>query len=161
MAEKSIVIIGAGIGGLAAGCYARMNGYRVRIYEQHSLPGGVCTTWRRQGYSFDSCIHHLAGSVAGSKVYAMWQELGAMPRPIHYPADLIAVEDTGGRRFTVYTDLDRLERHMLELAPADRPAIREFVGAARRMTRFNLMDMVLAQPLDMLRLLPNLGLLGK
>jgi phytoene dehydrogenase-like protein len=28
---KSIVIIGANIGGLATGCYARMNGYDVRI----------------------------------------------------------------------------------------------------------------------------------
>jgi 2-polyprenyl-6-methoxyphenol hydroxylase-like FAD-dependent oxidoreductase len=37
MDGKSIIIIGAGIGGLAAGCGARMNRYRVRIYERHSL----------------------------------------------------------------------------------------------------------------------------
>jgi len=38
--EKKIVIIGAGIAGLSAGCYARMNGYDAEIYESHSLPGG-------------------------------------------------------------------------------------------------------------------------
>ena len=27
MAEKSIIIIGAGIAGLSTGCYAQMNGY--------------------------------------------------------------------------------------------------------------------------------------
>jgi thioredoxin reductase len=32
MSEKSVIIIGAGIAGLAAGCYARMNGYRARIF---------------------------------------------------------------------------------------------------------------------------------
>jgi phytoene dehydrogenase-like protein len=34
MTEKSIIIIGAGIGGLAAGCYAQMNGYRSQIFEK-------------------------------------------------------------------------------------------------------------------------------
>ena len=47
MTEKSILIIGGGIAGLAAGCYARMNGYRAKIFEMHSLPGGLCTAWER------------------------------------------------------------------------------------------------------------------
>lgn len=41
---KKIVIIGAGIAGLSAGCYARMNGYDAEIYESHSLPGDYCMT---------------------------------------------------------------------------------------------------------------------
>ena len=40
---KRVVIIGAGISGLSAGCYARMNGYDTEIHEAHSLPGGLCT----------------------------------------------------------------------------------------------------------------------
>lgn len=42
---KSVVIIGAGIAGLAAGCYARMNGYDSLILEMHDKPGGLCTAW--------------------------------------------------------------------------------------------------------------------
>lgn len=30
--EKSIIIIGAGIAGLSAGCYGQMNGYRASIF---------------------------------------------------------------------------------------------------------------------------------
>jgi len=161
MADKSIIIIGAGIGGLATGCYAQMNGYRTQIFEMHTQPGGVCTSWKRKGYTFDGCVHHLAGCTPGSKIYRMWEELGAMPRPIHYPEDLLCVEGTDGRRFTVYTDLDRLEQHMRGLAPADGPAIEEFIQAARRFTRFNMMEMLLARPWEMARMLPHLGLLGK
>ena len=51
MAEKSIIIIGAGIAGLSAGCYGQMNGYRTHIFEMHSLPGGLCTAWKRRGRS--------------------------------------------------------------------------------------------------------------
>ncbi len=40
MENKSIIIIGAGIAGLSAGCYARMNGYSIRIFEMHNIQGG-------------------------------------------------------------------------------------------------------------------------
>jgi phytoene dehydrogenase-like protein len=36
MAEKSIIVIGAGLAGLSTGCYAQMNGYRAHIFEHHS-----------------------------------------------------------------------------------------------------------------------------
>ena len=39
---KSIIIIGAGMGGMAAGIYGQLNGYRTRIFEMHTLPGPVC-----------------------------------------------------------------------------------------------------------------------
>lgn len=158
MTEKSIIIIGAGIGGLAAGCYAQMNGYRSQIFEMHTIPGGVCTGWKRKGYTFDGCMHHLVGCAPSTCIHRMWQELGAMPRAIHYPDDLICIENTEGKRFVVYTDLDRLEAHMRELAPADGAAIGEFLNAARKFTRFSMMDMLLAKPLEMVTALPYLGL---
>jgi phytoene dehydrogenase-like protein len=40
---KKIIVIGAGIAGLSAGCYARMNGYDAEIYEMHDKAGGLCT----------------------------------------------------------------------------------------------------------------------
>ena len=39
--QKSIIIIGAGISGLSAGCYGQMNGYDTRIFELNTIPGGV------------------------------------------------------------------------------------------------------------------------
>ena len=42
MAEKSTIIIGAGISGLSAGCYGQMNGHRTQIFEMHNKTGGVC-----------------------------------------------------------------------------------------------------------------------
>ena len=38
MTEKSIIVVGAGIAGLSAGCHGQMNGYRVRIFEQDTRP---------------------------------------------------------------------------------------------------------------------------
>lgn len=44
--STDIIVIGAGIAGLAAGWYAQMNGYRTHIFELHNLPGGLCTAGR-------------------------------------------------------------------------------------------------------------------
>ena len=74
--EKSIIIIGAGIAGLSAGCYGQMNGYRTQIFEMHDLPGGLCTSWKRKGYTFDGCIHWLVGSRPGTEFHRIWEELG-------------------------------------------------------------------------------------
>ncbi|UCE39371.1 MAG: NAD(P)/FAD-dependent oxidoreductase [Thermoplasmata archaeon] len=60
--EKSIIIIGAGIAGLSAGCYARMNGYQSHIFEHHTRPGGVAATWKRKDYIIDGGIHWLMGN---------------------------------------------------------------------------------------------------
>ena len=78
---KSIIIIGAGIAGLSAGIYARRNGYDATIYELHYLPGGMCTAWRRKGYTFEGCLHYvqLVGSSPEHAFYDLWQELGIMP----------------------------------------------------------------------------------
>lgn len=70
-AGKSIIIIGAGIAGLSAGCYGRMNGYRTQIFERHNIPGGVCTAWQRKGYTIDGCIHWLVGSSPGSNFHRL------------------------------------------------------------------------------------------
>jgi phytoene dehydrogenase-like protein len=59
MSQKSIIIIGAGVGGLCTGIYGQMNGYQTRIYEKHKIPGGLLTAFRRKGYLVDLCIHWL------------------------------------------------------------------------------------------------------
>lgn len=52
MGNRSVIIIGAGIAGLSAGCYARMNGYDTHILEMHDEPGGFVHRLAAQG------LHH-------------------------------------------------------------------------------------------------------
>ncbi len=154
MADRSILIIGAGIAGLATGCYAQMNGYRTKIFEMHTIPGGVCTSWKRGGYTFDGCIHHLAGCTPGTKLYRMWQELGAMPRDLIHPEEVVRVEDPGGKALTIHANLDRLADHLKQLAPADAQVIDSYVRAARACRRYDMLELAVARPRDTARALP-------
>lgn len=139
--EKHILIIGAGIAGLAAGCYARMNGYRATIFEMHDLPGGLCTAWERRGYVFDGCIHYLFGSGEGQPFHRMWQELGAAQnRPMLNHDEYQRITD-GKHTLIVYADPDKLQSHMCELSPEDAPLIRQFCNGVRQFTRFDMSAM--------------------
>jgi phytoene dehydrogenase-like protein len=141
LSNKKLIIIGAGIGGLSTGCYAQMNGFESEIFEMHTLPGGQGTAWKRGGFTFDGCIHHLAGCKPGYMLYDVWEELGALPaRKTVFPEDMCQVEDETGKRFNVYVDLDRLRQQMLELAPKDASAINNYIKAAKTFENFDMLD---------------------
>jgi phytoene dehydrogenase-like protein len=140
--DRSLIIIGAGIAGLSTGCYAQMNGYRSQIFELHDKPGGVCTSWQRDGYTFDGCIDWLMGSNPAHPFYQFWRELGALPGPRIVDHDeFLRVEGTGGKTLILYADVDRLERHLLALAPQDGADIGELTQAIRQMSQLDLPDM--------------------
>jgi phytoene dehydrogenase-like protein len=162
LADKSIIIIGAGIAGLATGCYGQMNGYRTRIFEMHTQPGGLCTSWKRRGYTFDGCIHWLIGAGPGSGLHHVWEELGAVQgRPVVYHEEFVRFEGPDGKTFIVYTDIDRLARHMKTLSPADGATIDAYARAARTFTRFDLFALPVLKPWEVVRLLPFAGSLAK
>ncbi len=130
---KKVNIIGAGIAGLSAGCYLRMNGYDTEIFELHNVPGGLCTSWERGNYIFDGCIHWLVGSNPADNFYHLWNELVDMKQLkfVDYQ-EYIRVEDKNGRFISVRTNLDELEQELLEKAPEDKKLITGFIGAARK-----------------------------
>ncbi len=136
--DGSMIVIGAGIAGLAVGAYGQMNGFRTRILEQHTQPGGLCTSWRRRGYTFDGCLRQLIGSSPGHHPawHQIWQELGALQdRPIVYQEESVRIEDEAGRTVHLYTDLGRLQRHLEQLSPADARVIAEICDVSRKLSR--------------------------
>jgi phytoene dehydrogenase-like protein len=137
MAGRSIAIIGGGVAGLSTGVYALANGYRTRIFEHHSVAGGVCTAWTRGDYTFDCCIHWLMGAKPGCVMHSLYDEVGALAagRLVRIDRYAGAVDEATGRRLDVTSDLDRLAADLRALSPADsaftdRMArdIRRFVG---------------------------------
>jgi len=130
--EDSIIIIGAGFAGLAAGIYAQMNGYHTQIFEMHDKPGGLCTSWERKGFTIDCCIHWLVGSSPESSMHDFWEEAGiSQDREFINMDEYYRLEGPDGRTLVFYSDIDRLEKHLLEFSPQDSESIREFIEGIR------------------------------
>ncbi len=138
---KTAIIIGGGVAGLSAGIYGQLNGYDTRIFEMHTAPGGQCTSWKRKGYTFDYCIHWLVGSSHGP-FYKVWRETGGLNDSTRVlDMDTFAIIRTArGEDLVIYSDIDRWEQYLLELAPEDDTAVRRLCRDIRTMATIKLME---------------------
>jgi len=143
MMARSIIIIGAGMGGMAAGIYGQLNGYETQIFEMHTKPGGQCASWKRKGYTFDACIHHFFGCKPGSSQYQLWHELGAMPRELVTLEHCTAVVSPDGKMFVDYYDLGKLKNTLLKLSPADSKAIEQYIRSIKAFSNNKISDTIL------------------
>ena len=51
--QKKVVIIGAGVGGIATAVFLAQNGFAVEVYEKNAQPGGRCGQMEQAGHRFD------------------------------------------------------------------------------------------------------------
>jgi phytoene desaturase len=54
MKAKSVIVIGAGIGGITAATHLARRGLHVTVVEKNSRPGGRCDRFSRDGHHFDT-----------------------------------------------------------------------------------------------------------
>ena len=59
--EFDAIIIGSGIGGLSCGAILAKNGYKVLVLEQHSQVGGYCSSYQRDGFTFNVGVEDISG----------------------------------------------------------------------------------------------------
>lgn len=123
---KKIIIIGAGMGGLATGIYGQQNGFETAIFEAHSLPGGQCTSWNRKGYTFDPTVHNLNGFKEQTKVNRFWLDVGAFPCEMMSRDEFVSAVFPDGTYLHNYLDLEKLEVHLKALAPEDAAVISKY-----------------------------------
>ncbi len=79
MPDYQLVIIGAGLSGLAAGIRAARFGRKTLILEQHSRPGGLNSWYFRKGYLLETGLHAMTNfapsSVKGAPLNRLFRQL--------------------------------------------------------------------------------------
>ena len=143
--QKKVNIIGGGVSGLSAGCYLQMNGFETEIFEKHSIPGGLCTSWTKGEFTINGCAHFILGSDEGSSFYKLWSELLDMKKiPFFHHDERITVEvknnvnKYGKKDFHLLTNINKLQAYLLDLAPEDSKEINKLIKSIRVMQKFDL-----------------------
>lgn len=134
--NKKVLIIGAGIAGLSTGCYLQMNGYETEIFEMNSIPGGLCTSWKRKDYTFNGSIHWIVGTCKQMNMNKLWEELQALNgKKIINHDEFLRIEYEENKFFKEFTDIEKLKEEMLSISPEDKETIEEFVSAVKEFAR--------------------------
>lgn len=61
MINSDAIIIGGGLGGLVSGAKLAKEGKKVLLIEQHNIPGGCATAFKRKDYVMEVGLHEIDG----------------------------------------------------------------------------------------------------
>ncbi|MBS5933911.1 MAG: NAD(P)/FAD-dependent oxidoreductase [Clostridiales bacterium] len=128
--QYDYIIVGAGIGGLAAGNFLTKYGKKVLIVDKNERAGGQLTTFQREGFSFDSSIFHL--NSMGEKeiinqILGFWGKKINCER-VYYEYNVI----TKGRRVKINTA--NFKEDLIKAFPNDTDDINKYFVEVERLT---------------------------
>jgi prolycopene isomerase len=75
-----VVVIGAGLGGLAAAAFTARAGKRVLVVERQDRVGGLAHSFERGQYHFDTAVHATSFGSVEPSLHTMLDELGVGDR---------------------------------------------------------------------------------
>ncbi len=74
------IVIGSGLGGITAAVGLACHGKKVMVLEQHYIPGGYATCFKRKGFTFEASLHCTPGLGEDGLVNRLLTELGVMQK---------------------------------------------------------------------------------
>lgn len=148
MGERSVIVIGAGLAGLSTGCYAQANGYQSRIFEHHSVPGGVAAAWKRKAYLIDGGIHFVMGHKPGTALHELYRQFGVAQADGVVDMTTYArfVDEISGRSVEITQDLERLAGDLKAFSPVDSQVVDELMAGACAMQGSDLSELGMSKP---------------
>jgi phytoene desaturase len=138
MSAPHALVIGAGLGALAAAARLRHRGYRVTVVERHGVPGGRCGLWESEGFRFDTGPTLL---LMVDYLRALFRDLG---RRLEDYLDLVQLEPSyrvhyaDGRTLDVTSRINRMLEEVERIEPGAGPALLRFLAETARLYRIGL-----------------------
>src|SRR5512135_977473 len=112
MKTKSVIVIGAGMGGITAAIHLARSGLQVTVLEKNARPGGRCDRLSREGHHFDT----------GPTLFVMPQlyeaEFRALGTSMHERLDLQRVDPTyhlvfdDGSQLALTSDIKSMQKQL-------------------------------------------------
>lgn len=118
--------------GLTCGCLLAQKGLKVLIVEKNQKVGGCCTSFEKEGFSFDLSVQSVGECQKGGRIWRLLKELNLLHQ-IHF----IPLEPAREYHFPdqKVSQSSRMETHLENLSvlfPKERKAIEEVYAVLRK-----------------------------
>lgn len=129
-----VVVIGAGMGGLACAIGLAARGARVALLEQNAHIGGKLNVWQKDGFTFDTGPHVLTMRWALDEVFASaGRVLDDMARLVPLPT-VCRYHFPSGETLDAPADPEDAARAIARFAPGEEAGFRRFLTYARQVS---------------------------
>ena len=131
-ASASVIIIGAGIGGIATAAHLAQRGMRVTVIEKNAWPGGRCDHFERDGHHFNT------GPTLLIMPHVYEEEFAALGVAFQKRLDLMRVDPTyhlvfdDGSQLALTSDLKRMCDQLEAIEPGSFQGFLRYLGEGYR-----------------------------
>ncbi|MEM8785004.1 MAG: phytoene desaturase family protein [Pseudomonadota bacterium] len=136
------VVIGAGLGGLAAAIRLGARGYRVTILERLEQPGGRASVFAQDGFRFDAGPTILTAPFVFEALWALCGRTMADDITLHDLDPCYVIRFADGRRFRCMRDGDAMRREVASFNPGDVDGYERFLEESKRCFESGFVKMV-------------------
>jgi len=126
--EYDVIIVGSGIGGLVCGALLSKRGYKTLILEQHYQVGGYCSSFKRDGFTFNVGVSDVSGLWKKGPITYLLNELGLKPEELFVRNRMRYI--FRGEAIEAGS-LDELVKRLSEMFPSEEENIQRFFEDAR------------------------------
>jgi phytoene desaturase len=132
MKAKTVIVIGAGIGGLTAAIHLAQHGLQVTVVEKNAHAGGRCDRLSRDGHHFDT------GPTLMVMPRLYETEFATLGASLHEVLDLLPVDPTyhlvfdDGSRLALTSDMESLRDQLEAFEPGSFQGLQRYMDEGRR-----------------------------
>jgi phytoene desaturase len=132
MSDTDVIIIGAGVAGLTCGSLLAKRGLKVLIIEKNEKMGGCCTSFEKDGFSFDLSVQSMGECQRGGRVWRLLNELNLLDQIQFIPLEPAREYHFPDLKVLQSSHLETHIENLSQLFPKERMGIKQIYQILER-----------------------------
>ncbi len=132
MPDMDVIIIGAGMAGLTCGCLLAQKGLKVLMIEKNQKIGGCCTSFEKDGFSFDLSVQSLGECQEGGRIWKILKQLNLFDQVHFIPLEPAREYFFPDRKVSQSSKLETHVENLSSLFPGEKKGIEKVYGVLKK-----------------------------
>ncbi len=132
MSDADVIIIGAGMAGLTCGCLLAQKGLKVLLIEKNQKVGGCCTSFQKNGFSFDLSVQSIGECQIGGRIWNLLKQLNLIDQIHFIPLEPAREYHFPGQKIIQSSRLETHIENLISLFPNERRGIQQVYAVLKK-----------------------------